>query len=172
MFSSDATYTFRLSKAGLLTNGSSVINVNIATDLTVFSEGAALAALFDEVKLVKTRFEIHPSAHLTQFAYVIGYEPVVSTVTPSASALLRLPCSQMSATFVTVRPQAVLEYVAPRSSIYGLVTDEGVATPRVRSGLNGTFSFSWVPGQTNAPTTGETVAAYALMTIAHFRKRG
>jgi hypothetical protein len=171
MFSSDRPYRFRLSKSGFLTNGTAILQVNIATDLTVFAEGAALTALFDEVKLQATRWQLVSNAHTTQFPFVIGYEPVINTAGPTTASLLRLPCSTTSSTFVTVPIVAQLDYRASKDSIWGLVSDEGVSTPRTRSGLNGTFSIAnYVNG--TAPTTGEVSFCYTLTTLAHFRKRG
>jgi hypothetical protein len=170
-FMIDRPYSARLSKCSFLTNGTGLLQVNVATDLTVYAEGAAFLALFDECKLARTRWVLAANAHTTQFPYVIGYEPVVSTSTPTSTNLSRLPCSAICTTFAATLTNGKLTYTAPPESLWGLTAAEGLSSPLIRSGLNGTFSIANVTGCT-APTTAEVSFAYQLITIAHFRRRG
>jgi len=169
MFSSQKTYDFRLSRISSIINGTGILAVNIATDLTVFAEGTALNALFDEVKLIETRLRLVALGHTTNFSLMVGYEPVVNTSTPTPTNLGRLPCSELTTTFMTQKVTSQLRYRAPTYAIYGLCSDEGVSIPRICSGLNGTFSVCNVGG---TPTTSEIDFNYQLLTIGRFRKRG
>jgi hypothetical protein len=169
LFSVARQYSFRLSRISSLINGTAILSVNIATDLTTFSEGAALSALFDEVKLVETQWTLVSVAHTTQFSFISGYEPVVNTSTPTPTNIGRLPLSELSTTFCTNKVLTRLRYRAPSDALFGLVSDEGVASPRICSGLNGTFSICNVSG---TPTTAETDFSYQLLTVGRFRKRG
>lgn len=172
MFNSDQKYQFRMSKVSTLTNGTAVLQVNVATDLTVYQEGAALAALFDECRLVRTRWELVLLTHTTQFGFMIAYEPIVTTVAPTAVILTRLPHSKICTTVFgkTVETASYdLEYGAHKP-LWGMTIDEGVSAPRLRSGLNGTFRIAHIPA-TITPTTSEINFNYRLITIAELRSR-
>jgi hypothetical protein len=173
-FRSDQEYLFRLSRVSVLTSGATSLQVNVATDLTQFNEGTALAALFDECKLVKTKWQLRLNNTTGQFPFVMGYEPIVNTVTPTSTNLIRLPVSEIYSTFAvdSASTSYHLTYKAPMSlTLWGLVSDEGVSAPRIRSGLNGTFSIANVTGGA-VPTASQVYFAYSLLTLAKFRKRG
>lgn len=171
MFSSDRTYRFRMAKVSTLTNGTASLQVNVATDLTVYQEGTALAALFDECQLVATRWRLNLLTHTTQYGFVLGYEPIVTTATPSAATLVRLPCSCAYTTIFNDEKNGAftLVYNAHRP-LWGMCIDEGVAAPRLRSGLNGTFRIAHMTA-TITPTTSEVNFNYTLVTEARFRSR-
>lgn len=174
MFKPNATYGFKLNKASTSSTGTSVWQVNIATDLTVFNEGATLAALFDEVKLVGTCFRWSqlnvPGG--THFNFFIGYTPVVYATTPTAAVVSRMPFCILSgsnwpSTGRGMKGDVISASVKGRT--WGACTDEGVSTPRIVSGLNGTFSIA----HSTAPnSSGAVFISYWLQTRAMFRNRG
>jgi len=169
-------YSFRLSRISTITSGTGVLAVNIATDLTVYAEGSALAALFDECKLVRTRLRLAYNSFVSyqSFPFMIGYERTVLTTTPTSTAVARLPDSKLC----YYGPSPTLPNgdtwdlsVSGHGRPYGMTVDEGISSPRLVSGLNGTFKVVNVTG-TATPVSSSVHFAYTLTTIAKFRSRG
>jgi len=164
----NSVYSFNLSKNSSLTSGSSVMQINIATDLTVYAEGATLAALFDEVKLRSTTLELALcQTGGSNFSYLIGFTPIVYTTTPTAAIVMRMPYSHIGTTnWPTRAGSSIQAVVADRT--WGACTDEGVSTPRIVSGLAGTYSIA----NLSVPSSSQLYFSYVIRCKASFRNRG
>jgi hypothetical protein len=163
---------FRTSRASRLTSGTSTLQVIVSTDLSLQSEGAALTALFDEVKGVRSTIQILGNGTGSPPAVVhVGFEPIVSTVTPTIALVARLP----GASLLTSQNYMGTPYVLTRSfgagRQWGLTSDEGVSAPRIASGMNGNWSFA-SDNAVTTPGSAFVYFAYALRVDAVFRNRG
>jgi hypothetical protein len=169
------TYKVRLSKVSSLTSGTATIAINVATDLTVFNEGAALAALFDECRLHSTTWRLVPQtvSAPTTFPFVLAYEPVVTSVTPTAVALIRLPHSKLCTYTYNGSVAMTDSYrVTYRNQgrPWGLTSAEGSSSTVLVKGLDGTFRIANVTGG-SLPQTSVVLFAYSVVTIGEFRSR-
>jgi hypothetical protein len=163
-------YRFRLSKQTSLTAGVATIATNIATNLQFYNEGSALLALFDECKLNEMRVQalMTPASGFSQIVTLHGIEWVVSTTTPTATTISRLPNQSLLTTF-DPRP-VVLCAKPPRPRPWGETVDEGVSTPRIASGFNSTYRACEAVG-TNTVTTSVTYYILNFEAVGLFRSR-
>jgi len=161
-------YSFRVAKQSTLTSGAGVMNINIATDLTTYGEGACLIALFTECRLRRSAITLVPAfvAGTANFSYLIGFVPEVTTSATSASNVARLPnCSQE--TTYTAFPRT-FTFASSPNRVWGWTGDEGVAAPRIVSGFNGTWQ---VANNGGTPATTTLYFSYYLVAMGQFRSR-
>jgi hypothetical protein len=165
----DRPYTSRLSRVSTITSGTGVLALNIATDLTTYSEGAALTALFDEVRLVSSHFRaVLNNDGGQQFSFMLGYDATVVTGAPTPAIIARLPVSKIFSTFNRLTDAAYeLNFHGPKP-LWGLTIQEGQSTdPQIRNGMDGT----WQIAAETVPATAIVYFAYTLTAIAQFRLR-
>jgi len=164
------TYKFACNLQTSLTAGTLTIARNIATSLTIYNEGSALIALFDECKLKSMRVQalLTAPSGFSQIVILGAIEWVVTTVTPTAPVIARLPHSMELTTF---DPRPVLLVArAPVIRPFGETVDEGVAAPRIATGFNSTLRFCEAVG-TNAVTTAATYYILKIQAVGEFRSR-
>lgn len=163
-------YRFRLSLIGGITSGTATIATNIPTALSQYAEYSAMTALFDECKMHKVTMQLALNDVSSQITVVLGFEPVVTTVTPTGAIVARLPGAEL---FSTYDPQSMpmrpVSHVA-KGRVYGLTLDEGVSAPRICSGLNGTYRICQT-SSSKAVTNSLTYFVFNMVCIADFRSR-
>jgi hypothetical protein len=168
---STKVYDFRLSKQFAITSGTSTIATAISHNLTLYNEGAALLALFDECKLITLDTEMCLAANGgIQINVIVGIETVVNTTTSTGTAISRLPNAQLFSTF---DPQSMpLRHVVLKcpSRPYGETVDEGVSSPRIATGLNATYRMCETTASVS-PASATTYFSVYWRTHAKFRAR-
>jgi hypothetical protein len=170
---STKVYDFRLSKQFAITAGTGTIATAISHNLTLYNEGSALLALFDECKLVTLDAELALANNTGgQIVVLVGIETVVNTSTSTASAISRLPNSQLFSTYDSISYSIPSRHVVLKcpGRPYGETVDEGVSSPRIATGLNATFRMCEATAS-QTPVTSLTYFACVWRTHAKFRAR-
>lgn len=163
---------FRTSRSSTVNSGTGTLQVVLSTDLASQSEGAALTALFDECKLLSTELQIlGNAAGAPAIMVVVGFEPIVSTTTPTTALVARLPGSIVISSSNFDGKAKTVRYVVLTPRNWGLTSDEGVSTPRIASGMNGNWSFASMNTFTT-PGNSYPYFGYHLRVDAMFRNRG
>jgi len=162
------TYLFCLNLQTSLTSGTATIAQNVATNLTIFSEYSQLLALFDECKAHTLRTELALNNSTGQFVMCQGIETVVLITTPSAAAIIRLPCSGLASTYDPLSKYVLLHRFRERP--WGSTVDEGVSAPRVPSGMNSTYRVCQATG-TGTVSNSQTYWILLIRFSVWFRAR-
>ncbi len=166
------TYRFALSRASTLTSGTGTMTINTSTNLTQFSEGGALLALFDECRMIEGACWFSPASvggGNVNFAEYACWYPSEDSTTPTISQVTRVPNSVIFATtYVGTRDSGFLKWKVPQPRAWGLVTDEGVSSPRIVSGFNGTMKLIVAGG---TPSNSAVYFAYLMKVVGDFRAR-
>lgn len=164
-------YRFRCSRASTLTSGTGVLNIATSTDLTQYAEGAALIALFDECRMDYGKMVVQTATvggANVHFAWIVGFYPsVIAFGSSTPSTVARLDYHLLIPTTLNASPPQPLKWRTPGRS-WGFTTDEGVASPRIVSGFNGTW-LGTVAGGT--PSNSNTYFAYVADVVGSFRSR-
>ncbi len=164
------TYDFQISRTSTIVSGTGTCTIATSLDLTQFSEGSALIALFDECKLVRGRLDLSLCSiggGTNNFAWICGIFPSITSALASASAVARLDYCMLTSTAANTVPQSVLKYKFP-NRVWGYTVDEGVSSPRIISGCNHTL-VGYVAGGTPSNTT--TYFAYLIKEHIRLRSR-
>jgi len=173
IFTGNKVYKFRASRVGTIISGAGFLAVTLSCDLYRYNEGSALGLLFDECKLNESRFELMTrdcvAASLTPFWYQVGFDPIVSPLTPTEALIARLPGSMLCSTFSSTGRALVFTASLPARP-FGLVSDEAVVTPRIASGCNATWNI--VNNSGIAPTSSSTYFSYRQLASISLRSRG
>lgn len=170
----NSVYKFRCSRAASITSGSSTISVNLSNDLSSMSEGTCLIALFDECRLLKSRIHLASAVYQSNtigavfgvFGALVGFYPSVDTVTPTASAVARLPGCLLFPSNASI-PIGITSPTL-RSRNWGFTVDEGVSAPRIVSGMNSQWKITAAGG---TPTSSTQYFGYITMNLVEFRSR-
>jgi len=162
---------FRTSRGSRLTSGSGTLAVIVSCDLASQSEGACLTALFDECRGLSTTIQLLGNSNGSPvIAAYIGFEPIVSTVTPTVALVSRLPGSHIVSTWFNPSPTIFTRSYGPGRQ-WGLTSDEGVSAPRIASGMNGNWSVA-SDNTFSTPASSYPYFGYLLNVSAEFRNRG
>jgi hypothetical protein len=162
------SYRFRLSRSGTLTSGTGTFKITSSTNLTQFQEGSALAALFDECKLLggKVVHVLGTTGGQNGFGMLVGWYPSESSTTPTTAIVSRLRDVVCFGTGYSGGPFMLSFKTQGRQ--WGLVTDEGVSTPRIVSGFNGTIMWCDLVG---TPSNSVAYYGYLETVMGEFRAR-
>lgn len=141
LFTSMKQYRFDLHRAGTLTSsGGSSLAISHGMELSLFGEGAALASLFDEVKLLSATWSLVGVPTSTPCpAFHVAFNPdTLASDTPTTTLLVaRIPGSKIFTSHAAAGT-SVLQSVSLTARPYSAVSDSAPATP-VFAGCRGSF---------------------------------
>ncbi len=164
-------YTFRVTRTSTLTSGTGTLTINTSTNLTQFNEGSALIALFDECKMLKGNMVLQQgtTGGLNGFSEIIGFYPSEDSNTPTLSMVGRLDHVTTTGTgnYVTWGFDNRLRWRTIGRN-WGFTVDEGVSSPRIVSGFNGTWKMIVLAG---TPSNSSMYFGYYARVIGQFRCR-
>jgi len=163
-------YKFVLSRTSTVTSGTGTLTINTSLNLTQYNEGAALIALFDECAMIKGTILFQPGTTGGQnsFSELIGFYPSEDAGTPTAAIVSRLRHSTAiynGSYPLDQKPQLI--WTTPKR-LWGFTIDEGVASPRIISGFNGTLKMIVLAG---TPSNSNPYFGYLAKVIGKFRSR-
>jgi len=169
-------YKFRVSRVSTLTSGTGTLAISTSTNLTQYSEGTALAALFDECRMDHGELTLQPATiggGNANFAWVIGFLPSeLGGSTVASTDIGRLDYIYFTATnhYPYTSPSSTggaLRWKCPGRN-WGFTGDEGVSNPRIISGFNGTWLGNVVAG---TPSNSVMYFGYIARVIGSFRNK-
>jgi hypothetical protein len=167
-FRGPTTYKFRCNKTNYTSSGSSAYQVNIAADLTQYSEGSVLTALFDECKIVRSRLDM-ALLNTGAFAVMVGCAFYLDTSTPTLTLVGRLPGARPFNCASTTPHLGTLQQTF-KGRLWGLTDDEGVGSDKIVSGCNCMWKIAHMdPGGIVSSTK---YIGYSLTSIISLRNRG
>ena len=164
-------YRFRLTRTSTLTSGAGTMSIPVSTNLTQYSEGAALAALFEECRMVSGILELQQATvgGLSGFSEMLGYFPGEDSSTPTLGVVQRCRYVTTFGTgnYVVYGYDNRLRWKTEGRQ-WGATADEGVSSPRIVSGFNGAWKYVVLAG---TPSNTSTYFGTFARVIGEFRSR-
>ncbi len=164
-------YRFILSRASSVTSGTGTLTINTSFNLTAWAEGGALTALFDECRMLSGNIQFAPASvggGATNFAEYVCLYPSEDATTPTISIVTRIPNSIIMSPVYFSQPTTKVVWKIAQPRNWGLVTDEGVSSPRIVSGFNSTLKMIVAAG---TPSNSTVYFGYLAKCIGEFRAR-